>query len=243
MVVSINQPAYLPWLGYFHRIAVSDLHVVLDHVQFEKNSFTNRNKIRTERGLAWVTVPVRTKGRFGDLAIRTLEIETTKNWRRKHWEAIRHNLAGAPFFAEHARFFEDTYRREWKYLAHLCTHVNGYLLEQFDIGTTTCTSSELRVEGAKDELVLNICRQVGATHYLSGPLGRRYLDEDKFTAAGIVIEYHDYQHPRYPQYRGSGFEAGMAAIDLLFNCGPRSGAIIGEGQPRLLWDTTTPAVV
>lgn len=243
MVVSIHQPAYLPWLGYFHRIAISDLHVVLDHVQFEKNSFTNRNKIPTGRGWAWVTVPVRTKGRFGDLAIRTLEIETTTNWRRKHWEAIRHTYTGAPFFAEHARFFEDAYRREWRYLADLCAHVTRYLLEQFDIRTKTLRSSELNAGGAKDDLVLNICRQLGATRYLSGPLGRRYLDEDKFRAAGIVVGYHDYQHPRYPQCGGSGFEAGMAAIDLLFNRGPRSGATIGEGQARVPWDTATPAVV
>ena len=74
MIVSINQPAYLPWLGYFHRIAVSDLHVVLDHVQFEKNSFTNRNKVRTASGTPWLTVPVRSKGRFGDLAINEVDI-------------------------------------------------------------------------------------------------------------------------------------------------------------------------
>jgi len=74
LIVSINQPAYLPWLGYFNRVANSDLHVVLDHVQYEKNSFTNRNKIRTAQGFSWLTLPLKTKGKFGNLAINTVEI-------------------------------------------------------------------------------------------------------------------------------------------------------------------------
>ena len=96
MIVSINQPAYLPWLGYFHRIAVSGAHVVLDHVQFEKNSFTNRNKVRTAGGWCWLTVPVRTKGRFGDLAIRSLEIDNSTDWRARHWKTLYQSYKRAP---------------------------------------------------------------------------------------------------------------------------------------------------
>ncbi len=82
MLLSINQPAYLPWPGYFDRIARSDLHVVLDHVQFEKNSFINRNRILGANGPCWLTVPVRTKGRFGDLQIHEIEIDNTQRCTR-----------------------------------------------------------------------------------------------------------------------------------------------------------------
>ena len=98
MIVSINQPAYLPWLGYFHRIAISDVHVVLDHVQFEKNSYCNRNKIRVGNDACWLTVPVQTKGKFGELPISDLQIAENLSWQRKHWEGLRMNYASAPHF-------------------------------------------------------------------------------------------------------------------------------------------------
>src|SRR5687767_15737851 len=106
MIVSINQPAYLPWLGYFDRIARSDLHVVLDHVQFEKNSMTNRNQIRAGAEARMLTVPVRTAGRFGQLPINELEVANYTPWARKHWQAISQGYSKSAFFAAHAAFFE-----------------------------------------------------------------------------------------------------------------------------------------
>src|SRR4029078_7067897 len=100
-MVSIQQPAYLPWLGYFHRIEVSDLHIVLDHVQFEKNSFTNRNKVRTREGWTWLTVPLRTSGSFGDLAIEEIDTAETQPWARKHQRTLSESYAKAPHFARH----------------------------------------------------------------------------------------------------------------------------------------------
>ena len=226
MIVSINQPAYLPWLGYFHRIALSDLHIVLDHVQFEKNSFTNRNKIRTSEGWCWLTVPVSTSGRFG-VSIDALEIASGRPWADKHWNSIRLSYAKAPFFREHAGFFEGLFRREWRMLNPLLRELTAYLLDALGIRTPLRFSSEMKITGAKSDLVLNLCREVGATHYLSGPLGRNYLDEAGFHAAGITLDYHAYSHPEYPQVYG-GFEPYMAAIDLLFNCGPRSLEVLRQ---------------
>src|SRR4051812_8168590 len=114
MVVSINQPAYLPWLGYFDRIARSDLHVVLDDVQFEKNSFVNRNKVRIKDGWCWLTVPVLTKGRFRDLPINRLEISSDRNWCHKHLETIRMNYARTDYFPAHAPFLTECYARNWR---------------------------------------------------------------------------------------------------------------------------------
>jgi len=98
MIVSINQLTYLPWLGYYDRIAASDLHIILDHVQFEKNSMTNRNKVRTSEGWTWLTVPVLSKGKFGDLEITKLGISENTKWQKKHWNTIKGSYSKAPFF-------------------------------------------------------------------------------------------------------------------------------------------------
>ena len=225
MIVSINQPAYLPWLGYFHRIAISQLHIVLDHVQFEKNSFTNRNRIRTSDGSCWLTVPVKTKGRFGDLAIDSLEIADDSRWRRKHLDGFRTNYGRARCFAEHRAFLQDCYERDWRLLIELGLHQLTYLLDAFSISTPIVRSSELNVSGRKDELVLALCRAVGATEYVSGPFGRDYLREELFADAGIRVRYHDYNHPRYQQ-NYPGFEPNMCAFDLLLNHGGASRDVL-----------------
>ncbi len=229
MIVSINQPAYLPWLGYFHRIAVSDLHIVLDHVQFEKNSFTNRNKIRTSEGWCWLTVPLKTSGRFGDLAIAQIEIATERRWAEKHWNSIRLNYSKANYFREHADFFENIFSHSWERLNPLLREITTYLLSAFGIKTEILFSSEIGAAGRKSELVLELCRKVGATSYLSGSLGRDYLDEVAFEGAGIAVCYQDYHHPTYKQVY-PGFEPYMGAIDLLFNHGADSLEVIMEGQ-------------
>jgi len=231
MIASINQPAYLPWLGYFHRIAVSDVHIVLDHVQFEKNSFTNRNKIRTKDGWQWLTVPVKTKGRFGNLSIQGLEINGTAKWEKKHWNAIQLHYGRTSYFGQHAAFFEDLYCRHWIKINDLIRESTRYLLEVLGIRTRLLFSSKMRMEGKKNDLLLNICRAVEATHYLSGPLGRDYLNAELFEERGIHLTYHDYKHPIYPQAY-PGFESRMSVVDLLFNCGPESFDVLMRNQEK-----------
>src|SRR5471030_2930029 len=197
MIVSINQPAYLPWLGYLHRIAVSDLHIVLDDVQFEKNSYVNRNKIRTKDDWCWLTVPLKTKGRFGALAINDVEIADDPRWARKHADAFRMNYARSAFFGEHRAFLEDSYATCCVKLMDLIRPQMAYLLDAYSIRTPSVLSSALKVAGKKDELVLALCQAVGATHYLSGPLGRQYIREELFSKAGIKVSYHEFVHPAY----------------------------------------------
>jgi len=232
MIVSINQPAYLPWLGYFHRIAVSDVHVVLDHVQFEKNSFTNRNKIRTRDAWCWLTVPVMTAGKFGQLPINEIEIDNKKRWAQKHWESLRLNYAKAPIFSKHADFFQQVYAKPWDKLSSLAQAITDYLLDAFEIKTRLLFSSRMNALGKKDELVLSLCRELGATEYLSGPLGRNYLREELFHSEGIAVRYDDYHHPSYSQAY-PGFEPYMAAVDLLFNAGPASREIMLKSQEHV----------
>lgn len=232
MTVSIHQPAYLPWLGYFERIVRSDLHVVLDHVQFEKNSFINRNRIRTRDGWMWLTVPVLTRGRFGDLSIRELRIDNTQRWAEKHWRAIAQNYARAPQFERHAAFLEDCYATRWDRMIDLAAALRDYLLDALAIRTPLRSSSEMQPRGVKSDLVLELCRECSAKTYLSGAQGRGYLDEPAFAAAGIRITYQDYRHPRYAQAGGPGFEPNMSALDLLLNHGSASHEILLRGGAR-----------
>jgi hypothetical protein len=227
MIVSISQPAYLPWLGYFHRIIKSDLHIVLDHVQFEKQSFTNRNKLRNREGWYWLTVPVKTKGLYAQVTIDELAIENQSAWGKKHWASLQRSYAKAPFFSEHGDFFKSAYGQTWNHLVDLTQETNGYLLGALGIDTPLMYSSKMGVGGKKDELIVNLCREVGASHYISGPLGRDYIHEDLFLDRGIEVSYHDYEHPTYPQNH-PGFEPYMAIVDLLFNLGPQSGDFLRD---------------
>jgi hypothetical protein len=233
MIVTIMQPAYLPWLGYFDRIRRANALIVLDNVAIDRNSktkFANRNRIRTPQGAIWLTVPILTRGRSDSLAINRLEIDPTQHWRPRHWASLDLNYRRAPHFAEHAPFFERLYATEWQRLAELCRHVTDYLLGALGLTRFVRYASEMNVEGSKDALILSLCRAAGATRYISGPLGRDYLDAGAFAAAGIELEFHDYRHPTYAQ-AFAGFEPYMSAVDLLFNHGPRSLAILSEAAP------------
>ena len=224
MIVSIAQPAYLPWLGYFERIAMSDLHVVLDHVQFEKGSFTNRNKVRTKDDTLWLTVPVATKGRFGAFPIHTLEC-VGETWRKDHWVTLQRNYARARFFKAYAPAYEKILAHSWPRFAPLARALLEQQLRDFGIETPVRYSSEMSVTSAKSDLILELCRATHAETYLSGPLGRDYLETDAFAEVGITVRYHDFVHPTYEQ-AWPGFVSHMAALDLLFNHGPASREIL-----------------
>ena len=218
MIVSINQPAYLPWLGYFDRIARSDIHVVLDHVQFEKNSYVNRNQILGANGATWLTVPVRTKGRFGNLDIKSLEIDDSQRWKRKHVKSIESSYARAPMFSQFWSPIRNILDQEWTYLSELSNAINLHLLNQFSIETKITRSSDLNCTQSKSELVLEICQRYDADIYLSGPLGRDYLNASAFQKAGIEIQFHDFTCMEYPQL-SDRFIPNLSVVDCLFNAG------------------------
>ena len=218
MILSINQPAYLPWSGYFDRIARSDLHVVLDHVQFEKNSYVNRNRILGKDGPFWLTVPVRTKGKFGDLPINELEIDQSSNWQRKHLQSIRSAYGRSACFDECWINLEKVLQSEFLKLNDLCRATTDVLLDLLGIEVEHQFTSSHQFGSSKSELVLEICRNFKATTYLSGPFGREYLDLESFVSAGIKVEFHDYTTPAYPQ-NSLEFVSNLSILDLLFNEG------------------------
>jgi len=225
LIVSINQPAYLPWLGYFDRITKSDLHIVLDHVQFEKNSVVNRNKIKTPQGSLWLTVPVKTKGKFGRNPINELLIDNQTDWRKKHFKSLCQNYTKARHFQLFEPFFKEMYQRGWRKIIDLNMHFIRFVLTHLGIQTPLVFSSSLSPEKTKGELVLELCRRVGATHYISGAFGRNYLDLECFQQNGIEVAFQDFTHPHYEQLYES-FKDRLSIADLLFNCGETSSDVL-----------------
>jgi hypothetical protein len=217
MIVSIHQPAYLPWLGYFDRIAKSDVFIFLDNVQFERNSFINRNQIKTANGPIWLTVPVRLDAHF-DKTIVEIEVDSRQNWRRKHLQSIEQSYSRTQDFAQKFSRLTVIYEDKTNKLAELCRGQLDFWLAELDITTRILRASEMPAGGRKSALVLNLCKHLGATKYLSGPLGRRYLDETEFIKAGIDIEYHEFVHPVYSQTHGE-FVPAMGVVDYWMNCG------------------------
>lgn len=222
MIVSAHQPQYLPYLGFFHKMARSDLFIWLDDVQFKKREFQNRNRVRTPQGWMWLTVPVVSKGRY-EQKISEVEIDEARPWRKEHWEALKHNYGRAPHYKEHAPFFEAVYARAWTHLQPLCLELCGYLCKSFGIKTPTRLASEFKVATASTQRLVELTKAAGGTAYLSGAGGRDYLEEGLFKDAGLGLDYQDFHGPEYPQCF-PGFEGNLAAADFLFNVGTAKAA-------------------
>lgn len=229
MIIAGHQPNYLPYLGFFNKAASCEIFVLVDTVQFVKRGpfgWVSRNRIRTmtTQGWLWLTVPVVNKGRYTQSILET-EIDNSTNWAHKHWESIRRNYQPAPYFKPYADFFEDIYQKEWHYLTELNEAIIRYLFQRFNITAKIVKSSELKATGKATDLIIDICQKLNASTYLHGKHGRDYVDEDKMKQYDINSIYQEFAHPVYAQ-RHQPFIPEMAAIDLLFNCGPASGNIL-----------------
>lgn len=230
MIAAIHQLDYLPWLGFFHKASLADVFVALDDVQFEKNSFTNRNKIKTSGGWAWMTVPVLSDRHFKERRIKDCRIDATKGWRKKHQLSLMMNYAKSEHFGKYMPFFEGMYSREWESLAELNFFALKWLFGELGIKAKLIRASEIGGDfGKKSDLVLNICKELGADAYVSGTLGKDYLDVESFRKNGIEVVYQEYEHPEYGQLWGP-FEPCMSVVDLIFNRGPESLDIIKSGN-------------
>lgn len=226
MILTAHQPVYLPWLGLFHKIAISDSFCYFDDVQYLKKDWNNRNKIKTQNGEVWLTIPVLSKG-YRRRKIKEIEIDNSINWQRKHWKSIYFNYKKAPYFNKYADFFEDLYKKEWQYLTDLNEYMLKWFLKELEIKVDYYKASELNFQGDKSGLVLDMCKKLGADLYIFGALGKDYAKEEDFNREDVKIYFQDYKHPAYNQLHG-GFVPYMSIIDLLFNCGGRSLEILME---------------
>ena len=228
MRVTILQPSYLPWLGFFEQISRSDKFVLLDDVQYTRRDWRNRNRIRVRENWIWLTVPVQQKSRFSQSLLET-RIDNSVSWRRKHLETLRQHYCKAPFFEKYFPRCQQVYEKDWTFLFDLCLETINLIKEEMGIETPLLRSSEMKPGGEKTERLVSICRELGATHYLSGESGSNYIAEEDFSSQGIALEYQNYEHPVYPQ-RYTGFVPHLSAIDLLFNCGEQSLGILKQDE-------------
>jgi hypothetical protein len=226
MIVSIHQPGYLPWLGFFKKIESSDIFVFLDDVQYEKNWVQNRNKIRTSDGSMWLTVPV--KAPFGCL-LKDVRIDNTSNWIIKHKKSIQLNYSKAKYFNKFWPFLEQIYQKNFDSLIDIDMEIIHLLMKELSINTKTLLASELDISEKSSDRILQICKKLGADVYLSGELGRNYLDLDEFEKNLIQVQFQNFQHPVYEQcYKP--FLPNMSAIDLIFNEGQKGSEILHDAK-------------
>ena len=228
MIVTIHQPEYLPWLGFFDRIQQSDVFVVLDDVGYQKNGFINRNKIKTDKGEKWITVPV--VGRSPNLKINEILIDNSKDWKKSQLGSIISAYSKTPYFKEYLDFFKKTFGRKWEKMSELDIYLIENIVEILGIKTKIKVASSIEVDGNSTERLVNICKSLGADTYLSGPGGKDYMDLGLFKKEGINVIFQEFSHPGYNQtFKEQGFISGMSIIDLLFNCGSKSLEIIKLG--------------
>jgi len=223
--VVVLQSNYIPWKGYFDLIHDADLFIFYDDLQYTKNDWRNRNKIKTQTGAEWLTIPVGTdKHRL----ICETEIKNPF-WQTKHWKTLQQNYAKAPHFSSYKAFFEDVYLgRSWTNLSEL----NQYLIrtisrDLLNLTTEFQDSRDYSLLGQRLDRLLDLVCKSGANRYISGPAAKDYIDPNPFAQAGIELEWKDYSgYPEYPQCFPP-FEHGVTILDLLFN--------VGSDAPWYIW--------
>ena len=224
MILTAHQPVYLPWLGLFHKIALADKFIFFDQVQYLPKDWMNRNRIKTQIGSIWLTVPVLRKG-YRELKTSEIKINNSIDWQKKHLRSISLNYKKTQYFEKYIQFFEKTFTQKWDYLSDLNEHLLKWFLNELGIKIKIQKASEFEFKGVKSDLVLDMCKKLGANTYIFGELGKDYADEHAFKNSGITPIFQNYQHPSYTQLCGK-FISHLSIIDLLFNCGPKSYEIL-----------------
>lgn len=225
-VVAIHQPEYLPWIGFLNKMDNSNAFVILDNVQYRRNYFQNRNRIRTATGWSWLTVPV--KKAPLETFIKDIEVDDSKQWGETHMKGLSQSYSKARHYHEYEEFFGRLYEKKWSNLAVLNIGIIQFMAKALGIRVEIILASKLKATGKSSELLFGICKEIGADTYLSGKFGRDYLDERLFEEAGIEVIYQDFHHPTYQQVY-EPFVPDLAGIDLLFNYGAKGIKLIRDG--------------
>jgi len=217
--IAVVQSNYIPWRGYFDLINSVDEFILYDDVQYTIRDWRNRNIIKTQNGPRWLTIPVEVKGKYFQKIKDTVISDTT--WGRKHWASIIHNYSRAKYFLIYRELFKDLYlRSEDKLLSQINYRFIIAICQILGIRTTISRSMDYNLVGDKTDRLVHLCKQAGATAYVSGPSAKAYLDEDVFRNEGIAVAYIDYSG--YPDTGNLNppFEPSVTIIDLIFNEGP-----------------------
>jgi len=218
MIVSIHQPQYMPWLPYFSKIARADTFVFLDNVQFQKNGLHNRNELKNSNGRFWLTVPV--SAHLGDKLKEVKPVNT--GWSKKHIKSIKLNYGKSIYYEFFTNHIQNILEQNFENLVDLNIKIIEIICRKyFKINTEIIRQSDIDVEGEKSELILNICKNLNAKNYLSGPGGENYLNESEFEKHQIDITYLKNTFPQeYSQLHPKlGFINNISALDFILNVG------------------------
>ena len=217
--VAVIQSCYIPWLGFFDLISRCDEYIIYDQVAFRSHHWHNRNRIKTAHGPLWLTIPV-----SAHLGQPIEEIAIKSGWAEKHWRSLAQSYARSSHFGSEAPVISKLYEglsRETR-LSKINECLLHFVAKRLGLATRISRDRDYDVQGSRTERVVSACVAAGATHYLSGPSAKAYLDERLFAAEGIELEWMEYPDYReYAQPHG-GFVPNLSIVDLLFNCGPRA---------------------
>jgi WbqC-like protein family len=219
--VALVQSNYIPWKGYFDLINLVDEFVLFDDTQYTRRDWRNRNRIKTPNGLMWLTIPVEVKGKYLQKINET--VISDASWNRLHWKTVVHNYSRAEYFHAYKELFEDLYLgSSEKYLSQVNYRFTTAICEILGIKTRISWSADYQLVEGKTRRIVDLCKQTGATEYISGPTAKGYIDEELFRKEDIVLRYADYSD--YPEHRQlfPPFEHPVSIIDLIFNEGPNA---------------------
>jgi len=225
--VAIHQPQYFPYPGFFHKLSLADVFVIMDNAQYDKR-FTNRNKIISTSGWTWITIPINKEHKF--LPNRLVEINNDSPWKQLHWKKIHVSYANAKFFHLYSDYIQSLYMRDWKYLFDLDFETLKQIVEWLGLKIRIIRESELIVEGKATERLISICKTIGADTYISGRGGGSYVDEKLCEKNNLRLEYQNYLPQRYHQNLSKSFIPDLSILDMLVNVGPDSLKLITTGS-------------
>ena len=225
--VCIHQPDFLPYLGFFHRLLSCDTFVILDDVQFLRRGWHHRDKIKTPAGVRWLSLSVK-KGDYQQ-QIKQVCLSNGDEWIESNLNLIRENYRKAPYFEENFPSIEAIYRTGFDLMIDLNLAFLNYFYVLFETEFEVVLSSDLRVEGRRNEKLKNLVSAVGGNVYLSGLGARSYLDEEVFQKAGISVEWQEFQHPVYSQLQ-EDFIPNLSCLDVLLNSGPDSKDVLWSSR-------------
>jgi hypothetical protein len=230
-MISVNQPYFFPFVGFFYKAYLSDILVILDDVQFPRGTtWISRNRFKNAQGTLWMTVPVIKKG-LGLQKINTVRIHDDNRWAKKHLQSLKNAYIRAPYFKEHLYFLEGIYSTTFEKLIHLNLKIIRYFMAQLRVDTKVILSSELGIHGKGDKLLLDICDKLGASQLLIQKAARKYINPDRLWAEGIELREFRPPSPVYPQLWGD-FIPSLSALDLILNCGPKAYDIMMSAASR-----------
>jgi WbqC-like protein family len=231
MKVAIHQPQYFPYGGFFQKVSLSDLYVIMDDAQYDKR-FTNRNRIIAPNGPIWISVPINKKQKFSP----NLEVEINNEmaWRDLHWRRLQLSYNNSRFFHLYKGYFEQLYKKEWKMLFDIDLETLRQVISWLGLKTEIILESELGVKSKSTQRLVDVCKAVGADTYVAGSGSKRYMEESLFSKNDLHLEYQNWVPIEYQQHLAKEFVPNLSIIDLLANMGPDALKVLRGESPLVL---------